>query len=117
MEDKNTNSNEVTMGIVETKKVKPSKKVATKLPANIEEKKLTYEEQTQAINTLQQEIIRYRQALNQMYKADLYKTLDYLFKVLENSVYFDEEFITQSAAHIKEFLTPNAEENLKEEAE
>ena len=101
-------TNPITMNIVEESKTNGVKQIK-KLSPNIEDKKLTYEEQTQAINTLQQEIIRYRQALNQMYKADVYKTLDYLFKVLENSVYFEEEFITQSAAHIKEFLSPEEE--------
>lgn len=103
-------TNSITMNIVEESKTNEVKQVK-KLPDNIESKKLTYEEQTQAISTLQQEILRYRQALNQMYKADIYKTLDYLFKVLENSVYFEEEFVTESAKHIKEFLTPNEKES------
>lgn len=106
-------TNPITMNIVEESKTNKVKQVK-KLPDNIESKKLTYEEQTQAISTLQQEILRYRQALNQMYKADIYKTLDYLFKVLENSVYFEEEFVTESAKHIKEFLTPNEKESTED---
>ncbi len=40
---------------------------------------------------------------------NLFKRLDYLFKVIENATMFDEAFVEQCITEIKELMTPPAE--------
>lgn len=40
---------------------------------------------------------------------NMFKRLDYLFKVIENAAMFDEAFVEQCTTEIKELMTPPAE--------
>lgn len=44
----------------------------------------------------------------------IFKRLDYLFKVLENAVMFDEAFVSQCVDEIKGLMTPPKEEKTEE---
>ena len=57
------------------------------------------------------------QLLYQLQGANLnnmFKRLDYLFKVVENAAMFDEAFVDQCIAEIKELMTPPEEEKTEE---
>lgn len=41
---------------------------------------------------------------------NMFKRLDYLFKVVENAVVFDEAFVDQCVKEIKELMTPPEED-------
>lgn len=45
---------------------------------------------------------------------NMFKRLDYLFKVVENAAMFDEAFVDQCIAEIKELMTPPEEEKPEE---
>lgn len=47
--------------------------------------------------------------------ANLFKRLDYLFKVVENAAMFDEAFVEQCIAEIKELMTPPETEEKAED--
>lgn len=47
--------------------------------------------------------------------TNMFKRLDYLFKVVENAAMFDEAFVDQCVAEIKELMTPPEEESEKAE--
>lgn len=47
--------------------------------------------------------------------SNMFKRLDYLFKVVENAAMFDEAFVDQCVAEIKELMTPPEEESEKAE--
>lgn len=45
---------------------------------------------------------------------NMFKRLDYLFKVVENAAMFDEAFVDQCISEIKELMTPPEEEKTEE---
>lgn len=45
---------------------------------------------------------------------NMFKRLDYLFKIVENAAMFDEVFVDQCIAEIKELMTPPEEEKTEE---
>ena len=45
---------------------------------------------------------------------NMFKRLDYLFKVVENATMFDEAFVEQCTSEIKELMTPPAPETEEE---
>lgn len=76
----------------------------------MEEKKLTYEELQSACMSLQEQNKSLYKALMESNMQNLFARLDYLFKVLENSKMFPEEFISSCVAEIQEKLTLPKEE-------
>lgn len=46
---------------------------------------------------------------------NIFKRLDYLFKVVEQAAMFDEAFVDQCVAEIKELMTPPEPENNTED--
>lgn len=53
------------------------------------------------------------QLMHQLQNANMinmFKRLDYLFKVVENAAMFDEAFVDQCVEEIKELMTPPSEE-------
>lgn len=60
------------------------------------------------------------QLIHQLQNANmnnLFKRLDYLFKVVENAAMFDETFVDQCTAEIKELMTPPSSETEEEPKE
>lgn len=57
------------------------------------------------------------QLIHQLQNANminLFKRLDYLFKVVENAAMFDESFVEQCITEIKELMTPPVPEEKEE---
>lgn len=88
----------------------------------MEEKKLTYEELEALVKKYSQELEGYKGLNNQLYQqlmganmANLYKRLDYLFKVVDtNYICFDSEFVSKCAEEIMQIMTPPEEPETKE---
>lgn len=68
--------------------------------------KPSYEELTEKVAGLEglnQQLIMRLQSEN---LGNLFKRLDYLFKVVENKEAFDTDFVAECTKEIKEFMTP-----------
>lgn len=86
-----------------------------------EVKKLTYEELEKKNAELEEKVRGFSALNNQLYQqvmaanmTNLYRRLDYLFKVLEvaakDSSVFDADFIINCADEVKEIMTPPKQE-------
>lgn len=77
----------------------------------MEEKKVvktepTIEQYKQALEALKSQNTQLIYQLQNANMANLFKRLDYLFKVIENAAMFDEAFTEKCIAEIKELMTP-----------
>lgn len=78
---------------------------------NNKEKKLSYSELENVAHQLSEQN---RQLYNQLQKSNLtnmFKRLDYLFKVVENGKVFKQEFLEKCITEIEELMTVPEEEN------
>lgn len=80
-----------------------------------ETKKLTYEQLNDACNQLAQQNMQLKGRNRELEQFVMFKRLDYLFKVLELSDKFSEQFVTASAKEIEDAMTLSKEENKGEE--
>lgn len=85
----------------------------------MEEKEVTQAEPTveQCIKFIEALKSQNAQLMYQLQNANLsnmFKRLDYLFKVVENAAMFDEVFVDKCIAEIKELMTPPVEEKTEE---
>lgn len=72
--------------------------------------KMSYEELQSIATQLGQQNQHLHARLHQLEMSNLFKRLDYLFKVLENAPNFSYEFVESCASEIKEILTiPDSE--------
>ena len=80
--------------------------------------KLTYEQLESAANQLAQQNQMLRNQLMEMNYHNVFKRLDYLFKVVEHATSFDTEFVTTCKTEIVTLMTPETieETDTKEEA-
>ena len=78
--------------------------------------KMSYEQLEQIAHQLSEQA---RQLYNQLQKSNMtnmFKRLDYLFKVVENGHMFKQDFLEKCIAEIEELMTvPEVEEDNKEE--
>ena len=81
-----------------------------------EQKKLSYEELQNVASQLSQQNQQLNIMLQQANMTNIFKRLDYLFKVLENKNCFNSDFVITCADEIKEIITGPVEET-KEEKE
>ena len=78
------------------------------------EKKLSYEELEKAANEL---LMQNQQLYTELQKANMsnvFKRLDYLFKVVEFNTVFDTEFVNNCTAEIKDMMTIKEDTPTKE---
>ena len=80
-----------------------------------EQKKLSYEELQNVASQLSQQNQQLNIMLQQANMTNIFKRLDYLFKVLENKNCFDSDFVIICADEIKDIITGPVEENQEEE--
>ena len=78
--------------------------------------KLTYEQLESAANQLAQQNQALRQQIQEMNYFNLFKRLDYLFKVVENDSKFNTEFVDTCKTEIVNLMT-SAEEAVDAPAE
>ena len=75
-----------------------------------EPKKLTYEQLYNVAHQLSNQNVDLRQKLSEANLINMFKRLDYLFKVLEMYKMFDDKFVNNCTKEIVEFMTPSDEE-------
>lgn len=78
-------------------------------------KELSYEELKNVAGQLQQQNIQLRQALQRANYENLFRRLDYLFKVIENSAVFSEEFVVSCVEEIEDSIKVPEESDTKVE--
>lgn len=79
-------------------------------------KELSYDELKNVAGQLQQQNIQLRQALQRANYENLFRRLDYLFKVIENSAVFSEEFVVACVEEIEDSIkVPEESDNKAEE--
>ena len=79
----------------------------------VEEKKLSSEELKNVCGQLQQQNAFMRKQMLKMHNEELYKRIDYLFKVVENKQAFSNVFYDHAVNEIEEILTPVEQEESK----
>ena len=102
---------------MEEKKAKVTKMNGAKTTSEKAKQKLTYEQLNEVCNQLFQQNQQLRKELQEMNAVNMFKRLDYLFKVVElASTFKDSDFINSCMDEIKEALTIPADnkENGKE---
>lgn len=78
--------------------------------------KLSYEQLQNIAGQLQQQNIQLRRALEQSNMENMFKRLDYLFKVVATPHIFSDEFVAMCVTEIEKAITiPEASEEDKEE--
>lgn len=78
-------------------------------------KQLSYEQLRNVAGQLQQQNQQLRRALAESNYSNMFKRLDYLFKVLEQAHMFNEEFVQKCSAEIESSITlPETEEGKTE---
>jgi len=78
-------------------------------------KKLSYDELEKAANELLMQNQQLYTELQKANMANVFKRLDYLFKVVEFNNVFDTEFVNNCAAEIKDMMTIKEDTPAKEE--
>lgn len=73
-------------------------------------KKLTYEELENAAHQLSEQSRQLYTRLQEAELSNLFKRLDYLFKVLDFNTFFPEEFVDNCAKEILDIMTIPKEE-------
>ena len=79
------------------------------------QKKLSYEELQNVASQLSQQNQQLNIMLQQANMTNIFKRLDYLFKVLENKDCFDSDFVITCSDEIKDIITGPVEETKEEE--
>ena len=79
------------------------------------QQKMSYEELEQVAAQLSQQSQQLYARLQQADMTNMFKRLDYLFKVVENGPMFPNEFLDMCVAEIQEIITPISEETEEKE--
>ena len=80
------------------------------MPAEVKtEKKLSYEQLEEVANNLHKQCTALYEELQKVSMVNLFKRLDYLFKVVENSNAFSEEFASKCVEEIEMLMTTPTE--------
>ena len=72
-------------------------------------KELSYEELKNVAGQLSQQNQQLNMMLQQANMTNMFKRMDYLFKILELKDCFDSEFVITCSDEIKELMTPTVE--------
>ena len=94
------------------------KKVVKMQPATKDERpeKLSYEQLENVAHQLSEQTKQLYMKLQAANMSNMFKRLDYLFKVVENGHMFKQDFLEKCIAEIEELMTvPEVEEENKEE--
>lgn len=80
--------------------------------------KMSYEQLENIAHQLSEQSRQLYARLQEVNMANVFKRLDYLFKVVENAHAFNEEFVAKCVAEIEDLMTvPESEEEVEEETE
>lgn len=85
--------------------------------ANEQPEKMTYEQLEQVAHQLSEQSRQLYMKLQQANMTNMFKRLDYLFKILEYHHMFEEDFVTKSVEEIVSIMTIPEEESRGEDIE
>lgn len=77
--------------------------------------KMSYEQLENIAHQLSEQAKQLYTQLQEANMVNLFKRLDYLFKVIDNRAAFDEEFLEKCKSEIVELMTINPQETAQEE--
>lgn len=98
---------------MEENKKNPEKKVNRKL--SYEELENAAQQISAQLDAMARENNQLRIALQKAQLGNLYTELDFKFKVIQNAEMFSPEFVEKCVQSIEEIMTPEAEEDKKED--
>lgn len=98
---------------MEENKKNPEKKVNRKL--SYEELENAAQQISAQLDAMARENNQLRIALQKAQLGNLYTELDFKFKVIQNAEMFSPEFVEKCVRSIEEIMTPEAEEDKKED--
>lgn len=79
-------------------------------------RELSYEEMKNVAAQLQHQNEQMRNAIMKLDYTNTFKRLDYLFKVVENSIQFPDDFVSECVAEIVNTITIKDTEDTSEES-
>lgn len=83
---------------------------------NDQPNKMSYEQLTNIVHQLSEQSRTLYRKLQEANMANLFKRLDLLFKVVENSHAFNQDFVNKCVAEIEDLMTiPESEDNAEVE--
>lgn len=88
---------------------KKSKVEMKPIPEEASSKKMSYEQLKNVASQLSAQVNQLYMKLQEANMTNLFKRLDYLFKVVENASVFDAEFADKCITEIKELMIVPAE--------
>lgn len=74
------------------------------------QEKMSYEQLEMIAHQMHEQLVKAMNKINELNMANIFKRLDYLFKVLENQHMFKQEFVTKCVEEIQDILTVPEEE-------
>lgn len=86
-----------------------------------QKKEFSLEEMTNIAHQLQEQLVQLKKqsdeqieqlksTISHLNMSNVFKRLDYLFKVIENNKMFDDSFVTNAIQEIMDIMTPEKEE-------
>lgn len=83
-----------------------------------ENAKMSYEQLENVAHQLSEQVRQLYAKLQESNLENMFKRLDYLFKAIENSYAFSEEFVSKCTSEIESLMTlPDPEEEVKENSD
>lgn len=83
-----------------------------------EPKKMSYEQLENIAHQLSEQSRQLYARLQEVNMTNVFKRLDYLFKIVENAHAFNEEFVAKCVAEIEDLMTvPETEEETEDKPE
>lgn len=93
---------------------KKKAKVADFKPAPEKPQKMSYEQLENVAHQLSEQAKQLYTRLQEVNMTNIFKRLDYLFKVIENAHAFNKEFVSKCVDEIESIMTvPESEENVE----
>lgn len=85
---------------------------------NVRPEKLSYEQLENIAHQLSEQAKQLYAKLQEANLTNMFKRLDFLFKVVENAHAFNEDFVTKCVTEIEGLITvPETEEEIKDKSE
>ena len=79
-----------------------------------QQEKMSYEQLEMLAHQMHEQLVKAMNQLRELNMANVFKRLDYLFKVIENQHMFKQAFVTKCVEEIQDILTVVPEEETEE---
>ena len=79
-----------------------------------QQEKMSYEQLEMLAHQMHEQLVKAMNQLRELNMANVFKRLDYLFKVIENPHMFKQDFVTKCVEEIQDILTVVPEEETEE---